>query len=119
VTFSVGCVMCVCVMITKKRKLPVEYSTLQTFTVARLAPLVEYKQLRMCTLSVQYFQLGPYPVPHLLCKVEIYFILEVNFIKIKNVSTFDMSCPIDGFYCLSCMKIILCAKGNISIFLYC
>jgi hypothetical protein len=48
-----GCVMRdVCVMLPKE-SYRVEYSTLQTSTEARLAPLVEYKELSMCTLSVQ------------------------------------------------------------------
>ena len=60
---------------------PESYSTLQTSTEARLAPLVEYKQLSMCTVHWVYriVQLGPNPVPHLLCKAAI-----LLFYKILN-----------------------------------
>jgi hypothetical protein len=56
---SVRCPSDVRPMLPKTASYLVEYSTLQTSTEARLAPLVEYKQLSMCTLSVQYC--SPWP----------------------------------------------------------
>ena len=51
--------MCVCVMLPKIASYLVEYSTLQTSTEAGLVQLVEYKELSMCTLSVQYCSAWP------------------------------------------------------------
>ena len=48
--------------VTKKESYRVEYSILQTSTEARMAPLVEYKQLSMCTLSVQNCSAWPLPI---------------------------------------------------------
>ena len=48
-------------MLPKKKATGDEYSILQTSTEARLLPGVEYKQLSMCTLSVQNCSARPKP----------------------------------------------------------